>query len=197
MWAATVESDCDEARQAYRMLFIDTCRQFAQAMGTAGRPDLQNQYQQMGDHYAQVIQSQPDWVDRAGVFVAADAINAGVPTAAQQDILHRHFANPVERISLSSFNEFFFLKAMGRMGWTDQALQTTLDDWGGQINNGGTTFYECYWPSWNAIIPQNSPIPSNQAGVTSLCHPWSAGCTTWLTRYVAGIEPTAPGFTDR
>ncbi len=189
-----LESDCDEARQAYRMLFIDTCRQFAQAMGTAGRRDLENQYYQTADHYAQVIQSQPDWVNRAGVFVAADAINAGVPTAAQQDILYRHFDNPVERISLSSFNEFFFLKAMGRIGWTDQALQATLDDWGGQINNGGTTFYECYWPSWNAIIPQNSPIPSNQAGVTSLCHPWSAGSTTWLTRYVAGITPTAPGF---
>jgi alpha-L-rhamnosidase len=190
-----MDSGCDEACESYRMLFIETCRQFAQAMGTVGRDDLQNQYGQMADHYAQEIQSQPDWVNRAGIFAASDAINAGVPTAAQQDILYRRdFANPVERISLSSFNEYFILKAMGRMGWTDQALQTTLEDWGGQINNGGTTFYECYWPSWNAIIPQNGPVPSNQAGVTSLCHPWSAGCTTWLTRYVAGIEPTGPGF---
>ncbi|HEV2453477.1 MAG TPA: alpha-L-rhamnosidase C-terminal domain-containing protein, partial [Verrucomicrobiae bacterium] len=119
----------------------------------------------------------------------------GVPTTAQEDVLYRRdFANAVERISLSSFNEYFILKAMGRMGWTDPALQTVLDDWGGQIKYGGTTFFECYLPSWNAIIPQNGPIPANQAGYTSLCHPWSAGCTRWLTSYVAGIQPTAPGF---
>jgi hypothetical protein len=190
-----MDSGCDEACQAYRMLFIETCRQFAQAMKTIGRSDLQNHYAQMADHYAQIIQSDSDWVNRATIFSAADAINAGVPTAAQKVVLYQQvFANPVGRISLSSFNEFFILQAMGRMGWTDQALQTTLEDWGGQINYGGTTFFECYWPSWNAIIPQNGPVPSNQAGVTSLCHPWSAGCTTWLTRYVAGIEPTGPGF---
>ena len=190
-----IDSGCDEARQAYRMLFIETCRQFAQAMGTIGKDDLQNQYQQMADRYAQMIQGQSDWADRATIFAASDAINADVPTTGQEDILYRRvFANPVGRISLSSFNEFFILKAMGRMGWTDEALQTTLEDWGGQINYGATTFLECYWPSWNAIIPQNGAVPSNQAGVTSLCHPWSAGCTTWLTRYVAGIEPTGPGF---
>jgi alpha-L-rhamnosidase len=190
-----MDADCDEACQAYRMLFIETCRQFAQAMGTINRNDLENQYEQTADHYAQMIQADTNWVDRVGIFAAADAINAGVPTAAQTDILYRRdFANPVERISLSSFNEFFILQAMGRMDWTDPALQTALEDWGGQINYGATTFLECYWPSWNAIIPQNGPVPSNQAGVTSLCHPWSAGSTTWLTRYVAGIEPTGPGF---
>ncbi|HTV43195.1 MAG TPA: alpha-L-rhamnosidase C-terminal domain-containing protein [Candidatus Sulfotelmatobacter sp.] len=190
-----MDASCDESREAYRMLFIETCRQFAQSMGTVGRNDLQSQYQQTADRYAQMIQSHPDWVSSVGIFAAADAINAGVPTAAQQDILYRRdFANPVERISLSSFNEFFVVQAMARMGWTDQALQTVLEDWGGQINYGATTFLECYWPTWNAIIPQNGPVPSNQAGVTSLCHPWSAGCTTWLTWYVAGIEPTGPGF---
>ena len=192
-----MDSGCDEACEAYRMLFIETCRQFAQTMGTVGRDDLQKQYSQMADRYTQIIQDEPDWVNRATIFSAADAINAGVPTTAQKDTLYRRvFANPVERISFSSFNEFFILKAMGQMGWTDPALQTTLEDWGGQINYGATTFLECYWPSWNAIIPQNGPVPSNQAGVTSLCHPWSAGCTTWLTRYVAGITPTGPGFAN-
>ncbi|HEV2329601.1 MAG TPA: alpha-L-rhamnosidase C-terminal domain-containing protein [Verrucomicrobiae bacterium] len=190
-----MDSGCDEACETYRMLFIETCRQFAQTMGTIGRDDLQKQYSQMADDYTQKIQDQPNWVNSATIFSAADAINASVPTTAQEDTLYRRvFANPVERISFSSFNEFFILKAMGQMGWTDPALQTTLEDWGGQINYGATTFLECYWPSWNAIIPQNGPVPSNQAGVTSLCHPWSAGCTTWLTRYVAGITPTGPGF---
>lgn len=190
-----MDANCYEACQAYRMLFIETCRQFAQAMGTIGHDDLQNQYRQIADRHARLIQAEPDWVDRANIFVAADAVNAGVPTAEQLHVLYqRDFANPVQRISLSPFNEYFIIKAMGRMDWTDPALQTVLEDWGGQIQYGGTTFFECYLPSWNAIVPQNGSLPSCQAGVTSLCHPWSAGCTTWLTRYVAGIEPTGPGF---
>ncbi|MGH7940377.1 MAG: alpha-L-rhamnosidase C-terminal domain-containing protein [Limisphaerales bacterium] len=190
-----MDSGCEEACRAYRMLFIETCRRFARTMGTAGRDDLEKQYAQMADHYAQLVESKPGWVDRATIFSAADAINAGVPTPAQEKILYqRDFANAIERISFSPFNEYFILKAMGRMGWTDPAMQTALEDWGGQINYGATTFLECYWPSWNAIIPQNGRVPCNQAGVTSLCHPWSAGCTTWLTRYVAGINPTGPGF---
>lgn len=184
-----------ESREAYRMLFIETCRRFAWAMETISNKALQTQYEQIAQQHAEQIQSRPDWVRDVGIFAATDAINAGVPTAAQEKLLYqRDYADPVERISLSPFNEYFVIDAMGRMNWTDQALQTVLEDWGGQIEFGGTTFFECYWPSWNAIIPRNGPIPSCLAGPTSLCHPWSTGCTTWLTEYVAGITPTAPGF---
>jgi alpha-L-rhamnosidase len=184
-----------EANEAYRMLFIETCQQFAWAMGTIGRTDLREQYLQMAREHAERIQARPGWVREAGLFAASDGINASVPTAAQDQLLYqRDFANPVERISLSPFNQYFVIKAMGRMNWTDQALQTVLEDWGGQIEYGGTSFFECYWPSWNDIIPKNGPLPACLAGITSLCHPWSSGCTTWLTEYVAGIRPTAPGF---
>jgi hypothetical protein len=189
------DANCYEAREAYRMLFIETCRRFASAMGTISRGGLQRKYSRMADQCAQWVQARHDWVNRVGIFAASDAINGGVPTAVQQHVLYRRdFANPVERISFSPFNQYFIMKAMGRLNWTDPALQTVLEDWGGQINYGGTTYFECYWPSWNAILPQNGPIPSNQAGITSLCHPWSAGCTTWLTQYVAGIRPAKPGF---
>ncbi|MGH9447056.1 MAG: alpha-L-rhamnosidase C-terminal domain-containing protein, partial [Terriglobia bacterium] len=152
-------------------------------------------YLQTAREHAVWIQARSDWVRESGIFAASDAINAGVPTTAQEQLLYRRdFTNPVERISLSPFNEYFIVKAMGKMNWTDQALQTVLEDWGGQIEYGGTTFFECYWPSWNAVIAKNNPLPSCLAGPTSLCHPWSSGCTTWLTEYVAGISPTGPGF---
>ncbi len=184
-----------ESREAYRMLFVETCRRFAWAMGAIGHNALQEQYEQMARQHEESIQAKPNWVRDVGIFAASDATNADVPTAAQEKLLYqRDFANPVERISLSPFNEYFIIEAMGRMNWTDQALQTVLEDWGGQIEYGGTTFFECYWPSWNAVVAKNGPIPSCLAGPTSLCHPWSTGCTTWLTEYVAGIKPTAPGF---
>jgi alpha-L-rhamnosidase len=184
-----------ETSEAYRMLFIETCRRFAWAMGTAGSNDLREQYLRVAQQHAAWIQARPDWDRHAGIFAASDAINAGVPTTAQEQLLYQgDFTNPVERISFSPFNQYFIIKAMGKMNWTDQALETVLEDWGGQIQYGGTTFFECYWPSWNAVIAKNGPIPSCVAGPTSLCHPWSAGSTTWLTEYVAGITPTGPGF---
>jgi alpha-L-rhamnosidase len=190
-----IDNGNHESREAYRMLFIETCRRFAWVLGTLGRNDLQDQYRHATQQHAAQIQAKAGWAHGVGIFAASDAINAGVPTAAQEQLLYqRDFTNPVERISLSPFNEYFIIEAMGKMNWTDQALQTVLEDWGGQIEYGGTTFFECYWPSWNAVIPRNGPLPACLAGATSLCHPWSAGCTTWLTEYVAGITPTAPGF---
>ncbi|HTV53447.1 MAG TPA: alpha-L-rhamnosidase C-terminal domain-containing protein, partial [Terriglobia bacterium] len=191
-----IKSPNFETSEAYRMLFIETCRQFAWAVGTSGRHELREQYLRVAHQRAAWIQARPDWSHEAGIFASSDAINAGVPAAARERLRYRRdFTNPVERISFSPFNEYFIIKAMGKMNWTDQALETVLEDWGGQIEYGGTTFFECYWPSWNAVIRKNGPIPSCIAGPTSLCHPWSAGSTTWLTEYVAGITPTSPGFT--
>ncbi|MEO7049007.1 MAG: alpha-L-rhamnosidase C-terminal domain-containing protein, partial [Ferruginibacter sp.] len=66
---------------------------------------------------------------------------------------------------------------------------------GGQIEYGGTTFFEDYRPSWNKVVGKNGPVPNNQCGFTSLCHPWGAGVTKWLSEEVLGIKPTSPGFT--
>ncbi|WP_448636185.1 alpha-L-rhamnosidase C-terminal domain-containing protein [Pedobacter panaciterrae] len=77
----------------------------------------------------------------------------------------------------------------------DEALSSIRDLWGGQLRYGGTTFFEDYRPSWNSVISTNGPVPNNQCGFTSLCHPWGAGVTKWLSEEVLGIKPTAPGFT--
>ena len=184
-----------QAHEAYRMLFVETCRRFAWAAGAAGRKDLQARYTKMAKKYAAKIQSKPQWVKTANIYPASDAINAGVPNAAQERELDRRcFADRLDRLSFSPFNEYFVVKAMARAHLWNRALETVRDDWGGQINYGGTSFFEAYRPSWNQIIPVNGGIPSTVCGPTSLCHPWSAGCTTWLTQWIAGIRPTAPGF---
>lgn len=184
-----------QTREAYRMLFVETCRRFAWAAGTAGNKTLQTQYTTIADEYAAKIQRQSSWVQTVNIYPASDGINAGVPTAAQERELYRRcFANRLDRLAYSPFNEYFVVEAMARIHQWDEALETVLDDWGGQINYGGTTFFEAYRPSWNSIIPTNGGIPSTICGPTSLCHPWSSGCTTWLTQWIAGIRPTTPGF---
>lgn len=182
-------------REAYRMLFIETCRRFAWAAGEAGNKALQQKYAQVASQCAAEIQRHPDWVKNADLFSASDAINAGVPTSAQlRELDRRCFASRLNRISFSPFNEYFVVEAMARAHLWNEAIETVLDDWGGQIHYGGTTFFEVYWPGWNKIIDTNGGIPSTICGPTSLCHPWSAGCTTWLTQWIAGIRPTTPGF---
>ena len=184
-----------QTRQAYRMLFVETCRRVAWAFGKDGHRHLRSVYLKMADTYVEKIQSRPAWVNWADIFAASDGINAGIPTSAQKRILYRRcFADRLDRIALSPFNEYFVVEAMARLHRWDQAMETVLDDWGGQIHYGGTTFFEVYEPGWNKIIRTNGGIPSMICGPTSLCHPWSSGCTTWLTQWVAGIRPTTPGF---
>ncbi len=184
-----------QTREAYRMLFVESCRRFAWAAGAAGNKRLQTQYKTIADDYAAKIQSQPSWVRTVNIYPATDGINAGIPTPAQRRMLYRRcFANRLDRMAYSPFNEYFVVEAMARLHRWDEALETVLDDWGGQINYGGTTFFEVYRPSWNNIIPTNGGIPSTICGPTSLCHPWSSGCTTWLTQWIAGIRPMTPGF---
>jgi hypothetical protein len=44
------------------------------------------------------------------------------------------------------------------------------------------------------VIGRNDPVPNNQCGITSLCHPWGAGVVKWLNEEVLGIKPSSPGF---
>ncbi|MHB1767189.1 MAG: alpha-L-rhamnosidase-related protein [Phycisphaerae bacterium] len=189
------DPECHEAKNAYRMLVVGTCREFAAAAATVGRADIRKKYERIAHEKIKELRSNPTWYESFGVFACTDAINADFATQSErQAIIHHAFMNRLNRLSYSPFNQFFILQAMARLRQFDPALQTTRDCWGGQIQYGGTTFFEVYRPSWNAMVGRNAAVPNSQNGYTSLCHPWSSGVAFWLTREVAGIKPTAPGF---
>ncbi|MGC9941499.1 MAG: alpha-L-rhamnosidase C-terminal domain-containing protein, partial [Verrucomicrobiota bacterium] len=136
------------------------------------------------------------WSDRFGLHAAADAINACFTTQTEQaQLFDREFSDRATRISFSSFNEYFVLQSMARMNRYDEALASIHDHFGGQIEYGGTTFFEAFWPAWAQVLGHNDAVPNCQAGFTSLCHPWGAGVTKWLTEEILGIKPATPGFT--
>jgi len=193
--AGFANADLPEPRRAYAMLSIRAWREFARAMGQHGRPDLRDKYQRYADEKIAQLRKDPAWPDKFGTHAGADAMDAGFTTQAEQDILFaNHLSDRVQRLSYSPFNEYFIIQAMAAAGRTDDALGTIKDCWGGQLRYGGTTFFEVYDPSWNRFLGQNDAVPNNQAGYTSLCHPWSAGVVKWLTEETLGIKPTAPGF---
>jgi hypothetical protein len=187
--------DLPEVRRAYSMLAIRAWREFARAMEQHGRLDLRDKYLRYCDEKIARLRADPQWSDSFGVHAAADAINAGFTNPAEQaKFWSNNFSDRVRRSSYSPFNQYFIIQAMVRAGWTDAALGSVKDYWGGQLRYGGTTFFEIYDPSWNRAIGRNEPVPNAQCGYTSLCHPWGAGVVKWLTEETLGIKPTSPGF---
>ncbi len=187
--------ECQECKNAYRMLFIGTCREFAATAAIIGRADIHRKYTQIAQEKIKELRTDPRWYESFGVHACSDAINADFATLSERHAIIRHaFMDRLNRLSYSPFNQFFILQAMARLQQFDGALQTIHDCWGVQVNYGGTTCFEVYRPSWNAMIGRNAAVPNSQNGYTSLCLPWSSGAAFWLSREVAGIKPTSPGF---
>jgi len=187
--------NCEEAENAYKMLSIRTWREFAIAMKEFGRTDLYEKYKKYADSKIRELQQNSDWYGHFGLHAEADAVNAGFTTPKEHEVFYRkEFSDRVNRISYTPFNEYFIIQAMAKMGKFDDAISTIRDEWGGQIKYGGTTFFEVYLPSWNKVLGKNDAPINGQNGYTSLCHPWSAGVTKWLTEEILGIKPMSPGF---
>ncbi|RVT97340.1 hypothetical protein EOD41_18755 [Mucilaginibacter limnophilus] len=184
-----------EPQNGYKMLSIRAWKEFASAMNQLDRKDLFDKYARYAEEKMQAIRKDEAWYRSYGLHASADAVNTGYLTAQEQHaVFKQSFTNRVNRISYSPFNQYFVIQAFSAMHQYDDGLDAIRDLWGGQIKYGGTTFFENYRPSWNAIIAKNGAVPSNQCGFTSLCHPWGAGVTKWLSEEILGIKPTSPGF---
>jgi alpha-L-rhamnosidase len=187
--------NCPEAENAYKMLSIRAWAAFAAAMGAYGRTDLQAQYGGYANQEIAALRQNPAWYQGFGLHACADAVNTGLLNDTEQNaIFAQEFTDRVNRVSFSGFNQYFVIQAFAGMDKYDDALSSINDLWGGEINYGGTTFFEVSRFSWDAVIGVNDPVPNCQCGWTSLCHPWSAGVVKWLSEEVLGIKPTAPGF---
>ena len=184
-----------EAQNAYKMLSIRAWEDFATAMDKYGRTDLRDKYNGYAQAKMAEIRTNSLWISEFGIHSFSDAVNTGLLNSEEQNsLLKKHFMDRVNRLSISPFNQYFIIQAMARMGKYDDALSTVKDMWGGMIQNGGTTTYEVYRPSWNKVISPNDAVPNTQCGIVSLCHPWGAGPVKWLNEEVLGIVPTTPGF---
>jgi len=188
-------ASCQESQNAYKMLSIRVWKEFALAMEKAGRNDLRDKYNKYATEKMALIRKNAFWYQSYGLHAGADALTTNLLTTTEQKELYKKdFSNRINRLSFSSFNQFFILQAYAQMNKYDDALASIRDLWGGAINYGGTTVFEVYRPSWNAVVGENGAVPNNQAGYTSLCHPWGAGVAKWLSEEVLGIKPTSPGF---
>ncbi len=189
------EPDRIETKNAYRMLFIRTCMEFASALDDIGQLGLGKTYQGIALQKMKEVRSNKQWYGSFGVHSLSDAVNTGLVTREEKSaIFTQEFSDRLNRLSFSPFNQYFILQAMALMDRYDEAMVSLCDMWGGQIKYGGTMFFEAYTPSWNECLEKNGAVPNCQAGYTSLGHAWGAGVTAWLSREVLGIKPIGAGF---
>ena len=184
-----------ECQNTYRMLCINTWKQFAKAAATINETALTLKYQNFAASKINLLRANENMARQFGIHAIAEAINAGLddfPLIKKSAAVL--FDDRLNRLSYSPFNQYFIIQAMALSKQYDAALTTIKDLWGGQLRYGGTTFFEVYRPSWNAILQTNDAPPNNQCGYTSLAHPWSAGVTKWLSENILGIKPVKPGF---
>jgi hypothetical protein len=187
--------DCTDSKNLYRTLTIQAWKQFSQLMKWAGQNDLGKKYDQFVDEKMTQMRQAGNWYESFGIDAASNIVNADVIQPFEGYGLWRNaFSDRQQRLTYSPFNQFFIIQAMAKLGKYGEALTTIDDCWGGQLRYGGTSFFEVYRPSWNAEIGFNGAPVNNQCGYTSLCHPWGAGVTKWISEEVLGISPITPGF---
>ena len=188
--------DCSEARTAYKMLSIQTWKRFALILRETGQTKLAQKYEAYAEEKQNRLNILPDWIKELDIFAGSDAVNAGVVPLKDIPVLWKQaFADRLQRVSYSPFNQYFVIQALARMNRYGEALNTIDDCWGGQLCYGATTFFEVFRPSWNLIkLADNDAPVNNQCGYTSFTHPWSAGVAKWLTEEILGVKPVVSGF---
>lgn len=109
---------------------------------------------------------------------------------------------------LSTFYGYYVLRALGRAGETQTALDNIRQYWGGMLDFGATTFWEDFDLAWtknagriDELVPAGKKDLHGDFGAHcyvgfrhSLCHGWAGGPTAFLSQHVLGIRPAEPGF---
>ena len=98
---------------------------------------------------------------------------------------------------VSPYYNYYVISAMAELGHRADALNWIRQYWGGMIDEGATSFWEGYDPSWYKRDFHASLQADNTSGYRiSLAHGWSSGVTPWIMEQILGIHPRAPGFAE-
>lgn len=109
---------------------------------------------------------------------------------------------------ISTFYGYYVLEARALAGDVMGCLSLIRSYWGGMLELGATTFWEGFEREWMPGATRIDELPVRgrpdihadfgnwcYKGLRhSLCHGWAAGPTAWLTEWVLGLRPAAPGM---
>jgi hypothetical protein len=181
----------NETRAVYRFLAVRAWREYAMAAAAVGDTTAAAKYMSLSTSAIEALRSaptQPWWRD-LGVHAAAEALAGGWCTDAEAVALaEAKLGDVVTLPSQSNFQQYFILLAFSAAGLLDRGVEIARVVWGAELALGATTFWEQSHPDWRAVVESApGPVP-NEAGWSSLAHPWSAGVTAWLSAWVLGVR---------
>jgi alpha-L-rhamnosidase len=130
----------------------------------------------------------------------AAAVISGAAGPQQYPTIWNHVLSNVGHVKynaliITPYYNYYVIRAMAEMNHRKDALAWIRQYWGGMINEGATSFWEGYDPSWYKGNFHAALQADDGSGYfVSLAHGWSSGPTAWLMEQVLGIQPTGPGF---
>lgn len=203
-WSPELNGDTPESRRASEFEFYRAYRDGAWLLREMGDTANADKY----DRRAAAIKAAADkyLLDPAtGTYgprwqTNAMAVLSGVAGPERYDAIWKNVLSQVGHVKynafiISPYYNYYVISAMAKMGHRAEALAWIRQYWGGMIDEGATSFWEAYDPSWYKEDFHASLQSDNRSGYfVSLAHGWASGPTAWLMEEVLGIHPTGAGF---
>ena len=202
-WSPDLDSDTPELRRATQLEYYAGYRDGIYLLRELGDTQNADAFQK----YAGKIKAaaQKYLLDSSGSFgtrwqTNAYAVLSDVASPSQYDAIWRNALSTVGHVRyngliITPYYNYYVIAAMAKMGHRAEALDWIRQYWGGMIDQGATSFWEGYDPSW---YKQDFHASLQADGTTgyqaSLAHGWSTGVTPWIMEQILGIQPQAAGF---
>lgn len=198
-WSPEFDGDHPEARRATEFEFYRAFSDGAWLLGEMGDSVAATKYQARARAMRQAAQRallDAKTNTFGGRWQAnAMAIYSGVADEKQVTTIWDGVLSHPSQFMISPYYNFYVITAMAEAGHRREALDWIRKYWGGMIDEGATSFWEGYDPSWpKDDFHANLQADDDKGYFVSLSHGWSSGPTAWLAEQVLGVRPTAAGF---
>jgi len=205
-WSPRMHSDTPQTRMATQFEYYAAFRDGAYLLNALHDTSNAARFGHVADELREAAQQH--MLDSQGSFgdrwqPNAYAVVSGVAEPDQYPSIWRNALSGVGQhlyhpYIITPYYNYYVVSAMAKMGHREEALSWIRKFWGGMIDEGATSYWEGYDPSWyKGSLFHRSLQADNETGFhTSLAHGWSSGVTPWLMEQVLGIQPTAAGFSQ-
>jgi len=202
-WSPELASDTPELRMATQFEFYAGFRDGIYLLRELADTQNADAFQKRADEMKAAAQKY--LLDKSGAFGArwqtnAYAVLSDVADPSDYDAIWRNSLSSVGHIKyngliITPYYNYYVISAMAKMGHRIEALDWIRQYWGGMIDEGATSFWEGYDPSWYRQDFHAALQADDASGYqASLAHGWSSGVTPWIMEQILGIQPRSPGF---
>jgi len=204
-WSPNLDGDTTDSRMGTHFEFYAGFRDGIYLLRQLHDTQNADAFQKSADELKEAAQKY--LLDASGSFgtrwqTNAYAVLSDLASPSQyQAIWHNSLSNvghiKYNALIITPYYNYYVISAMAKMGHRSEALDWIRQFWGGMIDEGATSFWEGYDPSWYKSDFHSSLQADGTTGYqASLAHGWSSGVTPWLMEQVLGIQPRGAGFSE-